>query len=333
MTTLSVQHPLLLMGPMVRRAEKTAVCIQFATSKQVNGRIELMGYECYSEQNSVRLGEHLFLQFIVIKPINSQFPRDILLQYQLFFDDSPVDLSAFSFNDGALPAFVIPKRLTQILHGSCRNAHHPAKDSLVSSSQWQATQRSNNQQGAQLLLLSGDQVYADDVAGPMLLAIHQLIKQLGIYKEQPLALDLPDDISQQLYGRHHLLPTTSWKKRSKLGIGYWLKKDEPHFSSVKAYNHLIHFEEFVALYLLNFSSTAWQYVDLSKLNYSGGNEKSQALFSTEKATLIDYAKGLAEVERLCANVSTLMMFDDHDVTDDWNLTAGWEQAINQNPSS
>ena len=167
----------------------------------------------------------------------------------------------------------------------------------------------------------------------MLLAIHQLIEQLGIYKEQPLALDLPDDISQQLYGRHHLLPTTSWKKRSKLGIGYWLKKDEPHFSSVKAYNHLIHFEEFVALYLLNFSSTAWQYVDLSKLNYSGGNEKSQALFSTEKATLIDYAKGLAEVERLCANVSTLMMFDDHDVTDDWNLTAGWEQAINQNPSS
>ena len=119
---------------------------------------------------------------MVIKPINSQFPRDTLLSYQLFFDDTPVDLSAFSFNSQPLPEFVIPKKLTQILHGSCRNAHHPAKDSLVSSSHWQAVQRSNEQQGAQLLLLSGDQIYADDVACPMLLAIHQLIKQLGIYK-------------------------------------------------------------------------------------------------------------------------------------------------------
>ena len=110
---------------------------------------------------------------------------------------------------------MIPKKLTQILHGSCRNAHHPAKDSLVSSSHWQAVQRSNEQQGAQLLLLSGDQIYADDVAGPMLLAIHQLIKQLGIYKEQPLDLDLPAEIAEQLYGRHYLLPTTSWKNRSK----------------------------------------------------------------------------------------------------------------------
>ena len=28
-----------------------------------------------------------------------------------------------------------------------------------------------------------------------------------------------------------------------------------------------------------------------------------------------------------------MMFDDHDVTDDWNLTAGWEHAIYQHPAS
>ena len=129
------------------------------------------------------------------------------------------------------------------------------------------------------------------------------------------------------------MPTTSWKNRSKLGIGYWLKKDEPHFSSVKAYNHLIHFEEFVALYLLNFCSQAWQYIDLNNLSYSGSNDKNQTLFNAEKTALAGYAKGLAEVERLFANVSTLMMFDDHDVTDDWNLTAGWEQAINQNPSS
>jgi hypothetical protein len=39
------------------------------------------------------------------------------------------------------------------------------------------------------------------------------------------------------------------------------------------------------------------------------------------------------VEALLANISHLTMFDDHDVTDDWNLTAGWEQAIYSSPVS
>lgn len=333
MITNTANLPILLMGPMVRRAEQTGVCIQFATSKSANCQINLLNVECYSDQHTVSLGEHLYLHFVIIKPIDNKLPLDSLLSYELVIDDTAIDLSPWCYSNQTTPAFVIPDKLSDILHGSCRNAHHPAKDSLVSASHWQNTQRANNNEGAQLLLLSGDQVYADDVAGPMLLAIHQLVKQLGIYKEQPLAIELPDDIKEQLYNRHLYLPKTPWQKRSKLGIGYWLKKDEPHFSSVKAYNHLIHFEEYIALYLLNFSAAAWQCVDIQNTTYSGQNKQNKTIFDAEKTALIDYAKGLSEVERLFANVSTLMMFDDHDVTDDWNLTAGWEQAINENPSS
>ncbi|KDC55978.1 alkaline phosphatase D family protein [Pseudoalteromonas sp. S3431] len=333
MITNTANLPILLMGPMVRRAEQTGVCIQFATSKSANCQINLLNVECYSDQHTVSLGEHLYLHFVIIKPIDNKLPLDSLLNYELVIDDTVIDLSPWCYSSKTTPAFVIPDKLSDILHGSCRNAHHPAKDSLVSASHWQNNQRGNNNQGAQLLLLSGDQVYADDVAGPMLLAIHQLVKQLGIYKEQPLAIELPDDIKEQLYNRHLYLPKTPWQKRSKLGIGYWLKKDEPHFSSVKAYNHLIHFEEYIALYLLNFSAAAWQCVDIQNTTYSGQNKQNKTIFDAEKTALIDYAKGLSEVERLFANVSTLMMFDDHDVTDDWNLTAGWEQAINENPSS
>ncbi|WP_457933622.1 alkaline phosphatase D family protein [Pseudoalteromonas sp. SCSIO 43210] len=333
MITNTANLPILLMGPMVRRAEQTGVCIQFATSKSANCQINLLNVECYSDQHTVSLGEHLYLHFVIIKPIDNKLPLDSLLNYELVIDDTVIDLSPWCYSSQTTPAFVIPDKLSDILHGSCRNAHHPAKDSLVSASHWQNTQRANNNEGAQLFLLSGDQVYADDVAGPMLLAIHQLVKQLGIYKEQPLAIELPDDIKEQLYNRHLYLPKTPWQKRSKLGIGYWLKKDEPHFSSVKAYNHLIHFEEYIALYLLNFSAAAWQCVDIQNTTYSGQNKQNKTIFDAEKTALIDYAKGLSEVERLFANVSTLMMFDDHDVTDDWNLTAGWEQAINENPSS
>jgi hypothetical protein len=333
MITHTANLPIFLMGPMVRRAEQTGVCIQFATSKPANCQITLINYECYSDQHTVSLGEHLYLHFVIIKPVDNKLPVDSLLSYELIIDDTAIDLSPWCYSNQTTPAFVIPNKLSDILHGSCRNAHHPAKDSLVSASHWQNTQRDNNNQGAQLLLLSGDQVYADDVAGPMLLAVHQLIKALGIYKEQPLAIELPDDINEQLYNRHLFLPKTPWQKRSKLGVGYWLKKDEPHFSSVKAYNHLIHFEEYIALYLLNFSAAAWQCVDIQNTTYLGQSEQNKTIFNAEKIALIDYAKGLREVERLFANVSTLMMFDDHDVTDDWNLTAGWEQAINENPSS
>ena len=333
MITDTALLPILLMGPMVRRAEQTGVCIQFVTSKPASCQINLLELESYSDQQTVALGQHLYLHFVIIKPVSTIFPLDSLLSYELIIDGSLVDLSPWCYSSQSAPAFVIPNKLTNILHGSCRNAHHPAKDSLVSASEWQNTRRDNNNQGAQLLLLSGDQVYADDVAGPMLLVIHQLIEALGIYKEQTLALNLPDDINDQLYNRHLYLPKTPWQKRPKLGVGYWLKKDEPHFSSVKAYNHLIHFEEYIALYLLNFSALAWQCVNIKEVSYLGESSKNQTIFNAEKTALIDYAKGLNEVECLFANVSTLMIFDDHDVTDDWNLTAGWEQAINQNPCS
>lgn len=333
MTTHAAQLPMLLMGPMVRRAEQTGVCIVFATSIPAQCQINILNTQSVSEQQTITLGERLYLHFVVVKPVSTPFELDTLLAYQLIINGNEVDLSARAYSNQATPAFVIPNKLNSILHGSCRNAHHPAKDSLVTASQWQNTQRSQNTPGAQLLLLSGDQVYADDVAGPMLLVIHQLIEKLGIYKEQPMALPLPEQLNEQLYNRHHFLPKTPWQKRSKLGVGYWLKKDEPHFSSVKAFNHLIHFEEFIALYLLNLSTAAWQCVDLQNAQYTGQNLEHQRIFNAEKSALLGYAKGLNEVEKLFANVSTLMMFDDHDVTDDWNLTAGWEQAINQNPSS
>ncbi|MFM9644490.1 hypothetical protein, partial [Streptomyces turgidiscabies] len=78
--------------------------------------------------------------------------------------------------------------------------------------------RSDNEIGADILLLSGDQVYADDVAGAMLITISRLIDVLGIYKEQPLDIELPEDLQQQLYQRHLYLPKVPWQKRNKIGV-------------------------------------------------------------------------------------------------------------------
>jgi hypothetical protein len=43
--------------------------------------------------------------------------------------------------------------------------------------------------------------------------------------------------------------------------------------------------------------------------------------------LSELRKGLAKVQRALANVPTYMIFDDHDVTDDWNLSPLWRDRV------
>lgn len=325
--------PQLIMGPMVRRADPHQVCFQFVTTRNSDYRIEFEGLESTCQHEVIQLGEALFLHYVIVLPTSQPFGVDSLIYYSLHDRDKSLDLSAFCYERADFPAFVIPNRLDKILHGSCRNPHHPATDSLVAADTWQNEQRQSLNAGADLLLLSGDQVYADDVAGPMLLAIEKIITLFGIFKEPPLKLNLPACFSEQLYSRHLYLPKVPWQNRSKWGVGYWLKKDEPHFSSLKAENHLVHFQEFIALYILNFSAVSWQLIDFAQTDCPTLPPKHATQFQLEKDALLGFADGLNKTQRLFANVSTLMMFDDHDVTDDWNLTAGWEHAIYQHPVS
>ncbi|KZN45301.1 hypothetical protein [Pseudoalteromonas luteoviolacea] len=316
---------------MVRRAEPHQICLQFVTTRTTNLKVELKGHQTVSDQTDIRLGDALFLTFVHVSPLQGEFKTDEEIPYQLLNAGETADLINLSYQDS--PQIVVPKLLKNVLHGSCRNPHHPSKDSLVEADSYMAQSYKNSDERASLLILSGDQVYADDVAGPMLVAVQQLIDLLGIYKEQALDLMLPSTVDDQLYNRDSFLPKEPWKSRSKLTLGYWLRKDEPHFSSVKAANHLVSIEEFVAFYVLNFSAKAWQLVTPFEFDTQGLSANQQTLFEAESRALKEFIATLPNVERLMANVSTLMMFDDHDVTDDWNLTPRWEQNIANSQAS
>ncbi|AOT08572.1 metallophosphatase [Pseudoalteromonas luteoviolacea] len=323
--------PIFLCGPMARRAESSLVSFQFVTTQKVSLRIEFTGYQTHTAQTEIPLGESLFLVLLTVRPIDGEFATDTELPYQVFNDNKKIDMGRFSYQGST--TLVVPKVLTNVLHGSCRNPHHPSKDSLVEADAYMERSYQNSHERPDLLILSGDQVYADDVAGPMLVAVHQLIELLGIYKEVPLNLALPEVLEQQLYSRDVYLPKEPWENRSKLTLGYWLRKDEPHFSSVKAANHLITTEEFIAFYVLNFSAEAWRLVAPFDIDTSLFESKYKTLFEAESRALQDFVSTLPHVERLMANVSTLMMFDDHDVTDDWNLTPRWEQNVANSSTS
>ena len=324
--------PFLIAGPMVRLATPETVCIWLATSNANACDISLVNQQHETKEDILQLGEHLFVRLIHITAKETPFPTDELIKYQLNTSEK-IDISMFCYDGCNLPAFVVPNKIDSLLHGSCRNPHHPSEDALISADNYQNTQRNQGEIGAQLLLLSGDQIYADDVAGVTLQAIYQLIDTLGIFKETSLNIDLPDDINEQLYRRAQKLPVTAWQDRSKRTLGYWLKKDLEHFTSAKSENHLIGFEEFVAMYLLCYSKQAWQCINIDLLIFTSSEAKIQKCFDDEKSALLKFVDGLHHSQRLYANMSCLMMFDDHDVTDDWNLTANWEQNVYQDPVS
>lgn len=332
MLSAALSLPFLLLGPQIRRAEPHAICISVATTTPADLTIELIGLDNYHiDQTCIELGKSLFLRFFSLRS-ESGFPTNQLISYQLQSAED-TDHSEFCYDGASTPRFIIPTDLTQVLHGSCRNPHHDSQDGLVAADHYQARSRDAGEFGAELLILSGDQVYCDDVAAPMLYNIHQVISLLGIYPDKGIDLTLPNTLEQQLYKRARYLPITPWRERDKTEFGYWLRKDWVHFTSLKAANHLIYFEEFIALYVLTFSSRIWSYLGDGLADLSLFTAKEQQLYQHEQQTIQAFSQALPACSRLYANISTLMMFDDHDVTDDWNLTAAWERAVYQNKNS
>jgi len=112
----------------------------------------------------------------------------------------------------SMPGFVLQPQVRRLLHGSCRKPHYPSGDGLVRADHWLEQQAV--EAWPAVLIMSGDQIYADDVATPMLVAIHALLGKLGLANEIFEGAGLDD--SHQLHSerahyssRQQLLPTCS----------------------------------------------------------------------------------------------------------------------------
>lgn len=225
----------------------------------------------------------------------------------------------------------IRPEINHIYHGSCRKPHHNSPDALVTLDNEILKQHEHNTDETltrpSLLMMSGDQVYVDDVAGPYLQAIHQVIQLLGLYEER-----LPDEsgltVAEIVQSPHHyyqraqLLPSVcadrGWLSK-KIGFN-----KIPIFTSQSSNQHLITLQEMLAMYLLTWSQQLWHEVTFDEESIPA---EYRIKFQQERRIIENFSQGLQQVERVVAQIPTYMIFDDHDVTDDWNLTRGWEQAI------
>jgi hypothetical protein len=225
------------------------------------------------------------------------------------------------------PSFIIRRQIGQMLHGSCRKPHHNSGDGLVVVDQQIAQGLAGKIEPPDLLMMSGDQVYTDDVAGPTLVAIKQTIDKLGLFHEdlEGSTISSSKELFEHphcFYRRPELLPDDP--STANTYSQFFAAKRKPIFTSVNASNHLISFAEVMAMYILTWSPEMWRLVNITD---NAIPVPYQSKFAEEHTIIQRFVVGLDKVRRALAHVRVYMIFDDHDVTDDWNLTRGWEEAV------
>ncbi len=293
--------------------------------------------DCQQNQQ-VRIGKQAFVNLISID-FSDALPLDTLLAYNFILtadkqQHSLVDcMPEILYPEQKYPNFAIKTDIKQMLHGSCRKPHFDSGDGLVQVDHVIAKSVNNVTTRPAMLVMSGDQIYADDVAGPMLVAIHQVIELLGLYDEQwqgTLVNSSEELFSSPFcyYQRDQLLPHDSANKAVYDKIFAASKK--PIFTSVNSKNHLVTLAEVFAMYLLTWSPIMWRFVDIKADKVA---EVFLATFQAEAKIINRFINGLQPVSRALAHIPSYMIFDDHDITDDWNLTRGWEEAAYGHPFS
>lgn len=342
--------PPILAGPMVRHVSTKQLVFWLVTRDATplklcywhSGQEEPKASFTFPVGHSrhVPLGRHAHLHLLVVNTPEA-LPEDCWIDYDIGVGEQACWLTdtvpELLYPGQSRPQFMVKSRVDQLLHGSCRKPHHPDAEGLIAVDQQLAEARkpeaSCDLQPA-LLMLSGDQIYADDVAGPMLLAIGQLIERLGLFDEPleglpgyPSATSLWNS-PHNLYGRTELLPSNT--ANDTLRERFFLAAKKPIFTSANADNHLISRAELLAMYLLVWSSRPWQLVDLNSAQIP---TNQQQRYAKELVAIEQFIKGLPAAQRVFGQLPSYMIFDDHDVTDDWNLTRGWEESAYGHPFS
>jgi len=292
-----------------------------------------------SEVVTLRVGTRAWLNLLSITP-DSALPHDTRLEYDLGLtgerSESPEWIRGWAPHlcpDGReRPGFTLKSRLDRILHGSCRRPHHPAGDGMVRVDE-ELQKAERLQDVPSLLLMTGDQVYADDVAGPMLHAIQCVIHQLGLYQETLDGASLKHSreltsVANAYYHRDELLPESEYNE--DLTERFFGGVRKPVFTTANAGNHLISFAEVMAMYLLVWSPAPWAFVTSAE---PVDDPDDLARYRKEQAAIDEFRRSLPRAARAMANVPVYMIFDDHDVTDDWNLSALWEATAYEHPFS
>lgn len=390
--------PMVICGPILRKVHYQDVSVWLAFKEEVS-KIDIKVFEegksgttlLFGTAEPIRLGKHLFVSLVTALPVAAtgldvKLKPGTIYSYTISFTckqgrKSLIDkgilkggLKSITYGSFSGPTFCLPGsnlEKLKIVHGSCRKPHGGQTDALRALDTMLEIHSSNTAERPQLLCLTGDQIYADDVADALLHKIRQ-VENILLGWQEALPIAPKRYASGQLYpgNRTELIAKTGSKipggfLRSVLPrVGDNIKVALDDLTTTDSKSHLIFFSEFMLMYLFTYSDSflsvddwpkpeevyhdllhkkaeTYSRKDISGSKYLAEKDRLEKIkqhradrFAAEVKKLQGFAAALPYVKKALANVSTLMIFDDHDITDDWFMTKEWcEVALTQDSLS
>jgi phosphodiesterase/alkaline phosphatase D-like protein len=332
--------PLILAGPILRHTEADSVTVWVAlqASRHVtlnvyatdaNGSI-IKAALLQGSRATVAFGKQLHIVAVTAKLINKQqLEPGQIYAYDLSFNReqnlnqalnsvniSPVTVSYFEHQ---LPTFSLPPNDLndlQIAHGSCRKLHGGGQDALQMLDDLIEHHASQPNLRLHQIFFTGDQIYGDDVADPLLWVATKLGDTLLGWEEN-LPFSATKTTGYKVKKPRELLPGQRTDIARDYGGLTAMLIDTPHESK----SHLFSLGEYFTTYLLAWSPILW--VDLPKGKAIYKDSKQAKSWDKEARILKECIEQLWKVRRALANVPTYMICDDHDLSDDWYLNQAW----------
>jgi len=383
--------PLILAGPIVRRVERDSATIWIALKEARTVTLRVYTSDPNPSEKMVAtaqtapLGEKLHVLAITTQATASteQLDWGAIYVYNLFFGaisrethlpetadnlttpnilianpGSAADVERLVYPGFALPSFTLPPAsLTdlRLIHASCRKPHGERLDAFEALDTILASTAKNPQTRPHQLFLTGDQIYADDVADALLHMVSDAGKTLlGWTEAVPDVMDAdtirPGRRADVILGTAGLTPTVAARDPilTRLPfIGALLGPTTIHPETAKS--HLITLGEYYGMYLFAWSTALWVtttvnaqqqialpafdvlYPGTKKENFLGIDSDEYERYQTEEERLRMFFDALPKVRRALANMATYMIFDDHEITDDWYLNAAWCERVLPQP--
>jgi hypothetical protein len=326
--------PHILSGPILRRVSADSVTVWVAL-KQQYGTLSLSIIDgdntlfTSAPSAPAKIGEHLFVLAVTAKaPPGRLLSRSKIYQYNLNFHsgdnfssgDNLKTPGIYSTDGGkdlcygnyGLPTFVIPPEKWQdlhFLHGSCRKIHGEGIDALSIANAVIEQSAADSLVRPQFLMMTGDQIYADDVADSVLFMLQDVGSTVLGWTDKLPGLD-----GENLNPGH----------RADVAV------DKLFFTTDRqgAQNHLFHFYEFCAMYLMVWSDVLWPKTEEEFPVYKDvfgliGKDKEKTAYAEQRKHVVKFRQTLPLVRKVMANIPCYMICDDHEVTDDWYISVNW----------
>jgi hypothetical protein len=320
--------PGIVAGPVLRRLTRQSVSVWVAcvapdaiTLKVRRHSAGGGGPETTVTTQPTRVGANLWMTVLTAAAPGGTFQAGQIYEYELTapWEGSPrgpIPWPDLSLTPATRPTFLAPPAGAAelvVYHTSCRKPHGGGRDGL-SLALPDLAKRFDPAPPPQphLLVMSGDQIYADEVGHPLMPRVLRVARDL-------IGVDETD-----VFGP---LPAIGGRGPGTRALGY----------TGATANQLWTYGEFMAMYLLAWSPVLWpatllEFPTTHPIPPDVDPDVSKESWDEDRLNVGLFRTALPRIRKVLANVPSLMIFDDHEITDDWNIDLPWVNTVYAKPA-